>query len=92
MCLTIPGRVVEIVEPMAGDRRATVDYGAERRSASLLYLPEAAVGDFVIVQAGFAIRRLAREEALEALAAAEEARSAGAFARTAGPAPGAISR
>jgi len=72
MCLTIPGRVAEILEEGPGGRRATVDYGDQHRSASLLYLPEVAVGDYVVVQAGFAIARLEAAEALEALRYVEE--------------------
>jgi hydrogenase expression/formation protein HypC len=67
MCLAIPGRVVAIdgSDPMA--RVAVVEYSGVRRRAQLLYLPDATVGEFVIVQAGFAIRRMSEAEAREAL-------------------------
>ncbi len=70
MCLAIPGGVVAIDEREPGVRTARIDYGIAVKSASLLYLPEARVGDFVIVQAGFATTVLDEAEALEALAAA----------------------
>lgn len=66
MCLAIPGRIVSLLaEPTSPV--AEVDYDGERRRAQLLYLPEARVGDWVLVQAGFAIRRLSAAEAREAL-------------------------
>ena len=66
MCLGIPGRVtgmVQDVEPLTG----IVDFGGVRRSVCLAYVPETAVGDYVIVHVGFAISRLDEEEALRTL-------------------------
>jgi hydrogenase expression/formation protein HypC len=72
MCLAIPGRIVSVetsdpVQPMA-----RVDFEGQVKIVSLLYVPEAAVGDYVIVQSGFATRRVQKAEALEALALARE--------------------
>jgi hydrogenase expression/formation protein HypC len=67
MCLTIPGRVVELVSSEPGDRKARVDFGGTVKTAHLVYAPEVKVGDYVIVQAGFVVRRLGEQEALEAL-------------------------
>lgn len=75
MCLAIPGRIARIAENRQGDRTAEVEYPGETRTASLLYLPEAAVGDFILVQAGFGIRRLTDAQAEEAIAAMERAAS-----------------
>ena len=66
MCLTIPGRIVSITVE-AEVRTARVDFGGTVRPANLMFTPDASVGDFVIVQAGFATRRLAEAEAREAL-------------------------
>lgn len=66
MCLAIPGRIVAIEgDPTAPV--AEVDYDGVRRRAQLIYLPEARVGDYVLVQAGFAVRRLSEPEAREAI-------------------------
>ena len=63
MCLAIPSEIVEIREKMA-----TVDVSGIRREVSLLLLPEdASVGDYVLVHAGFAIHKIDREAAEEAL-------------------------
>ena len=63
MCLAVPGRVVEIDSQDDLLRSARVDFGGVVREASLAYLPEAVVGDYVLVHAGFAISRLDEEEA-----------------------------
>lgn len=68
MCLTVPGAIRSIREDAPGVRLATVDYGTTVRTANLAFTPEAAVGDFVVVQAGFAIRVLSPSEADEAIA------------------------
>ncbi len=63
MCVAIPSEIVEIREKMA-----IVDVSGIRREVSLLLLPEdASVGDFVLVHAGFAIHKIDREAAEEAL-------------------------
>ena len=73
MCLLVPGRVVEVRDDPVGGRSATVEYPASRRTASLLFLPEVAVGDLVLVQAGYVMRRLTEAQALEAADAMERA-------------------
>lgn len=67
MCLTVPGRIVRIEAEDSNVRLARVDFGGIVRTANLIYTPEASVGDFVIVQAGFATRRLGEAEAKEVL-------------------------
>ena len=62
MCLAIPGRVVEFHENH-GVKMAKVDFGGITREACLEYLPEAGVGDFVMVHVGFAISKVDEEEA-----------------------------
>jgi len=66
MCLAVPARVVEIE-----DQLASVEVQGVRRAASLMLLPEAAVGDYVLVHAGFAMQIVDEEEvrAMEALRA-----------------------
>jgi hydrogenase expression/formation protein HypC len=62
MCLAIPGRVLEINEEN-GLAMGLIDYAGTRNKACLTYTPEAAVGDYVIVHAGFALQVLNEEEA-----------------------------
>ncbi len=64
MCLAVPGRVVELL----GEddlRTARVDFGGVVRQACLAYVPEARVGDYVLVHVGFAISRIDEQAARE---------------------------
>jgi len=62
MCLAVPMQVMEI-----NDSQAIIAAGGVQRRISLLLLPEAQVGDYVLVHAGFAIQRLDEAEAQETL-------------------------
>jgi hydrogenase expression/formation protein HypC len=62
MCLAVPGKVAQVYE-RGGLRMATVDFGGATREACLQYVPEAEVGQYVIVHAGFAISVLSESEA-----------------------------
>ena len=64
MCLALPARVVELPEP----EMAVVDMGGVRKRISIALVPEAKLGDFVIVHVGHAIGMLDEEEALASLA------------------------
>ena len=65
MCLAIPGKIVSISGEDPLERCGKIDFGGILKDASLAYVPEAAVGDYVIVHVGFAISRLDEEEALK---------------------------
>ena len=62
MCLAVPGKVLELFQE-EGVRMARVEFGGVVRNACMEYLPEAAVGDYVIVHVGFAISKVDEEEA-----------------------------
>lgn len=66
MCLAVPGKIVEISEA-SGVRMAQVDFGGIRRETCLEYLPEAGIGDYVVVHVGFAISRVDEDEAARTL-------------------------
>lgn len=85
MCLAIPGKVSEIVE-QDGLRSGRVQFGGITRQACLDFVPEAKVGDYVMVHVGFAISVVDREEAERTYALLE---SMGVLADelSAGPAP-----
>ncbi len=63
MCLAVPGKVVEITGEEPLSRVGKIDFGGILKEASLAFLPEANVGDYVIVHVGFAISRVDEEEA-----------------------------
>lgn len=62
MCLAIPTQIRTISGQMA-----SVELGGVTMEISLLFTPEAGVGDYVIVHTGFAIGVLDEEEAQETL-------------------------
>ncbi len=65
MCLAIPGKVLSIDEKDPLLRKARVEFGGAVREISLAYVPEAEVGDYVLVHVGFAINKIDEEEANE---------------------------
>lgn len=66
MCLGVPGKVVEIIqESSLGMTMAKVNFGGIIKEACLAYVPEAEVGDYVIVHAGFALSVIDENEAME---------------------------
>lgn len=62
MCLAIPGKILES-EERNGGRIAKVQFGGITGEAHLDFVPEAEVGDYVMVHVGFAISRVDAEEA-----------------------------
>jgi hydrogenase expression/formation protein HypC len=62
MCLAVPGRIVAIDGDMA-----VVEYDGEQQTVSLSLI-EAAVGDYVIANAGFAIEKIDADEAEKSIA------------------------
>ncbi|NJM76931.1 MAG: HypC/HybG/HupF family hydrogenase formation chaperone [Acaryochloridaceae cyanobacterium RU_4_10] len=69
MCLAVPGQVLSIAEPPpdrendALFRTGKVSFGGIVREVSLAYVPEAIVGNYVIVHVGFALSILDEDEA-----------------------------
>ena len=68
MCLAVPGRLVEVMGETEV-RMGRVEFDGVMRQACLAYLPEARVGDYVLVHVGFAISRIDEEQAQETLQA-----------------------
>ena len=71
MCLAVPGKITEIY-PSGGLKMCKVDFGGVFREACIETLPEAKIGDYIIVHAGFALNILSEEEARESLEAFRE--------------------
>ena len=62
MCLAIPSKIIHMDNGMA-----TIDVEGIQRTASLLLIEDAQVGDYVIVHAGFAIHKIDETAARETL-------------------------
>lgn len=63
MCLAVPGKILSLHQ----DARGTVDMLGAQREVSLRLTPDAHVGDYVLVHAGFAIQVIDAQEAAETL-------------------------
>jgi hydrogenase expression/formation protein HypC len=70
MCLGVPGKIESISTGASGDplqRKARVSFGGTLQEVHLSFVPEAQVGDYVIVHVGVALSRLDEAEALRTL-------------------------
>jgi hydrogenase expression/formation protein HypC len=68
MCLAIPSKIVKIENGVG-----TIDVDGVQRTCSLLLLEDAAVGEWVIVHAGFALHKIDETAATESLRILKEA-------------------
>jgi len=84
MCLGVPGRVTRIEEGSLGFPMGTVSFGGIDKEVCFAYVPEATVGDYVLVHVGFALNRIDEKEAQEVF---EMLRQMGELADLQPPAP-----
>lgn len=70
MCLGVPGEVLSIASDEL--RMGRVSFGGVVKEVSLVYVPEAVMGDYVVVHAGFAIGRIDAAAAARVFAYLEE--------------------
>jgi hydrogenase expression/formation protein HypC len=73
MCLAVPAKIVSLnaaVDDLF--RTGNVDFSGVQKEISLAYVPEAQIGDYVIVHAGFALSVLDENEALASLQAFQD--------------------
>lgn len=66
MCLAVPGKILE-VSGSDTTRMGTVGFGGISKEACLAFVPDAKVGDYVLVHAGFAISVVDEAEAAQTL-------------------------
>ena len=79
MCLGIPGEIVEVFEA-EGLRVGKVRFAGITRDVCLDYVPDAALGDYVVVHVGFAISKIDAEEAARSYRILEELGQTGELA------------
>jgi len=65
MCLAIPGKIISIEDEKSILRMGKVSFSGIIKEISLAYVPEAAIDDYVLVHAGFAINKIDEAEANE---------------------------
>lgn len=76
MCLAIPGRVLSVSSDDRTMRIGRVDFGGIVKEVNLAFVPEAGVGDYVVVHVGCALTKIDPEELRRTLALLAEAASA----------------
>jgi len=86
MCLAVPGKITSITGDDPLSRVGKIDFGGVLKEASLAYVPEAQVGDYVIVHVGFALSRVDEEEALKVFEYLREIEELGELEAAAEPA------
>ena len=67
MCLGVPGKVITLEDNASGMPMGRVSFGGITRAVCMTYVPEAEVGDYVVVHVGFAIAIVDEEEARRTL-------------------------
>ena len=64
MCLAVPGKIIELTEDEPLARLGQVDFGGMIKTINISLVPEAGLGDYVLVHVGVAIGRVDEREAL----------------------------
>ncbi len=72
MCLAIPGEIKELLNSEPLKRTGLVDFGGTTREINLSMVPDAKIGDYVIVHAGIALNIIDRDEAAQTLKMIDE--------------------
>jgi hydrogenase expression/formation protein HypC len=72
MCLAIPGKITDLYE-QNGLKMAKIDFGGVTQVVCMETLPEAEVGQYAIVHAGFALNLMSPDEAAETMDLLREA-------------------
>ena len=68
MCLAVPGKILAIDGNDPILRSGKVDFAGVVKTVNLSYVPDAKVGDYVLVHVGFAMARIDALEAERTLA------------------------
>ena len=63
MCLGVPGEILDLTPDPLGMTMGRVRFGGITKEICLAYVPEANVGDYVLVHVGFALSKIDEEEA-----------------------------
>ena len=65
MCLAVPGKIISIEGDDPILRNGRVDFAGIVKNVNLAYVPDAKIGDYVLVHVGFALNTIDEAEAME---------------------------
>lgn len=68
MCLAVPGKILSISGDLPLNRKGKVSFGGAVTDVSLAYVPQAQVGEYVMVHVGFALSKVDQDEAEKLIA------------------------
>ncbi|MCG8347550.1 MAG: HypC/HybG/HupF family hydrogenase formation chaperone [Chloroflexales bacterium] len=72
MCLGVPGKILSIEPNPMGIPMGKVSFAGITKDICLAYVPDAQVGEYVIVHVGFAISKVDEQEAMQVFALLRE--------------------
>ena len=72
MCLAVPGRLLSVTGEASLMRVGRVDFGGVVKEVNLSFVPEAQIGDYVLVHVGFALTVIDEREAVQVFEALRE--------------------
>ena len=84
MCLAVPGKIISIEEADSTFRTGRVDFAGIVKNVNLSYVPEADVGDYVVVHVGFALSIVDEKEAAQVFEYLRQMDELGELAEAAG--------
>ncbi len=65
MCLAVPGKIMSLSEENTMMRTGKVNFGGIMKEVNLAFVPDAKIGEYVIVHVGFAISKVDEKEAFQ---------------------------
>jgi hydrogenase expression/formation protein HypC len=65
MCLAVPGKIISIEKNSLGMTLGRVSFAGIIKDVSLAYVPDAELGDYVVVHVGFALSKIDEQQAGE---------------------------
>lgn len=65
MCLAVPGKIISLSEEDSMMRTGKVNFGGIVKEVNLAFVPDAKIGEYVIVHVGFAISKVDEKEAFQ---------------------------
>ena len=72
MCLAVPGRILSTEEEEGVFRKGKVSFGGIVKEVNLSFVPEAGIGDYVLVHVGVALNRIQEKQAFQVFRYLEE--------------------
>jgi hydrogenase expression/formation protein HypC len=67
MCLAVPGKITSLDESNPELKMAKVNFNGVTKDVCVQWLPDAKIGDYVLVHVGFALNKIDEQDAIDTL-------------------------